>query len=80
MPHILTKKQLLDELKHHYADDTLLLVDIWSSADVELVMQNPDIDKSMDIWADISEEFATAFENTSQMLNDTLSELVWENE
>jgi hypothetical protein len=80
MPHILTKKQLLQELKHHYTDDSLLVVDIWSSADVELAMQEPDTDKSMDIWVDIAEEFATAFEHTTSILNDTLAELVWENE
>jgi len=85
MPHLLTKKQLLQELNHHYSDDSLLLVDIWSSMDVEIQL-DPELDidshedKAMDIWADIAEEFASAFDHTTSMLNDTLYELIQENQ
>jgi hypothetical protein len=34
----------------------------------------------MDIWADIAEEFASAFDHTTSMLNDTLYELIQENQ
>jgi hypothetical protein len=76
----ITTKELVAHLKRHYADESLLIVDIWSSDDVEIMMSEPDEDKSMDIWSDISESFTRAFDYTTGVLNDTLYELVQEKE
>lgn len=80
MPMTITKKELIDHLKRHYADETLLVVDMWSSADVEILMSEPDEDTAMDIWADIADDFAGQFDTTTSILNDTLYELVMEKE
>ena len=87
MPHVITKQELVEHLNRHYAEETLLVVDIWSSADVErhlediqsdkeeMLFHEEISDKSMDIWADIADEFAGAFDYTTSILNDTLYEL-----
>ncbi len=80
MPLAMTKKDLMKHLNKHYPDEALLVVDIWSSADVEVLMQEPDEDTSMDIWADIVEDFIGAFDYTTSILNDTLYEMVMEKE
>jgi hypothetical protein len=74
-----TKEELIKHLNKHYADEALLVVDIWSSADVETLMDEPDEDKAMDIWVDVADSFAGAFDYTTSILNDTLYELIQEN-
>jgi hypothetical protein len=76
----ITRKELVKHLTKHYADESLLVVDIWSSADVEVLMQEPDEDTSMDIWVDIADDFVGAFDYTTSILNDTLYEMVTEKE
>ncbi len=76
----ITKKELIKHLNRNYADESLLVVDMWSSADVEVLMEEPDEDTSMDIWADIVEDFIGAFDYTTSILNDTLYEMVMEKE
>jgi predicted secreted acid phosphatase len=73
-----TKQELIEHLNEHYADESLLVVDIWSSADVEIHMDEPEEDKAMDIWVDISESFLNAFDYTTSILNDTLYEMIQE--
>ena len=80
MPLTMTKKELIKHLNKHYADESLLVADIWSSADVEVLMAEPDEDTSMDIWADIAESFAREFDATISYLNDKLYEMVNEKE
>jgi hypothetical protein len=80
MPLAMTKKELIKHLNKHYADESLLVADIWSSADVEMLMSEPDEDTSMDIWADIADDFAGQFDTTISILNDTLYEMVTEKE
>jgi hypothetical protein len=80
MPMAVTKKELIKHLNTHYADETLLVVDVWSSADVEVLMEEPDEDTSMDIWADIAEDFASALDYASSQVYDTLHEMVMEKE
>ena len=83
MPHVITKQELVEHLNRHYADETLLVADLWSSADVEMRIddklgtniQDVITNASMDIWADIADEFAGAFDYTTSILNDTLYEL-----
>ncbi len=80
MPLAMTKKDLMKHLNKHYPDEALLVVDIWSSADVETLMSEPDEDTSMDIWVDIADGFAREFDTTTSILNDTLYEMVMEKE
>lgn len=79
MPMTFTTQELIKHLKKHYADEALLVADIWSSADVEVLMDEPDEDRSMDIWTDVADVFAGQFEYTTSILNDTLYELIQEN-
>ena len=76
----ITKQELIEHLNRYYADETLLVVELWSSQDVEVMMSEPDEDKSMDIWAEIAETFVNAFDYTTSLLNDTLYELVQDEE
>ena len=76
MPHIITREDLVEHLNLHYAEETLLVADIWSSQDVEVQLVDGDEDKAMDIWADIALEFAGAFDYTTSILNDSLYGLV----
>lgn len=87
MANTFTKAELVEHLNRHFDDETLLVIDIWSSADVEMHLADLDddeedadkvIDKSMDIWADIADSFVEGFDNTTSMLNDLLFELIQE--
>lgn len=79
MPMTYTTQELIKHLTKHYADEALLVADIWSSADVEVLMDEPDEDKAMDIWVDVADDFAGAFDHPITYLNDTLYELIQEN-
>jgi hypothetical protein len=76
----ITKEELIEHLNRYYAEETLLVVQLWSSQDVEVMMSEPDEDKAMDIWADIAETFSNAFDYSTGVLNDTLYELVQDEE
>ncbi len=80
MPMSITKKELIKHLNKHYADEALLAVDIWSSADVEVLMEEPDEDTSMDIWVDIVDDFVSSFDFVTTQLQDNLHQMVMEKE
>lgn len=75
----ITTQELIKHLTQHYAEEALLVVDIWSSADVEILMDEPDEDGAMDIWADVADSFTGQFDHPTTYLNDTLYELIQEN-
>jgi hypothetical protein len=83
MAFALTAGELVQHLRKHYSDEALLVVDLWSSEDVEVQIadldsDNPEeaIDRSMDIWSEIADKFVSGFENTTSQLNDYLMELI----
>lgn len=77
MAHTISTAELIKHLKTHYQMDELLVADIWSSADVEIVLNDEDIDLDpTEVWEDIADSFESGFDYTTDVLNSDLFEKV----
>lgn len=77
MAHTISTASLIQHLKDNYQPDELLVADLWSCSDVELVLTDEGIDLDpTEVWEDIADSFESGFDYTTDILNSDLFEKV----